>query len=126
MASDLRFCFHRVSSRDIVFRAVSGQRVVKIAEVKGVASLRYRSGGWDLRYRERSGKERTERFQGGTPKRPPAAALDRKGAVEYQLVRGTFVSPDLRERPFRAYYERWAETRQISARTSLHQRQPCR
>jgi integrase len=80
-----------------------------------VASLRYRAGGWDLRYRERSGKERTERFRGGTTKRPPAAALERKGAVEAQLVRGTFVSRDLRERPFRFYYDRWADARRISA-----------
>jgi integrase len=80
-----------------------------------MASLRYRSGGWDLRYRERSGKERTERFKGGSPKRPPPPALERKGAVEAQLIRGTFVSRDLRERPFRSYYERWDATRQISA-----------
>lgn len=80
-----------------------------------MASLRYRSGGWDLRYRERSGKERTERFRGGTAKRPPPAALERKGAVEAQLIRGTYVSRDLRERPFRLYYDRWAASRQISA-----------
>ena len=79
-----------------------------------MASLRYRSGGWDLRYRERSGKERTERFRGGTARRPPAAALERKGAVEAQLVRGTFVSRDRREQPFLAYYDRWATSRQIS------------
>jgi integrase len=80
-----------------------------------MASLRYRSGGWDLRYRERSGKERTERFRGGSPKRPPPAALERKGAVEAQLIRGTYISRDLRERAFRSYYDRWADTRQISA-----------
>ena len=65
-----------------------------------MASLRYRAGGWDLRYRERSGKERTERFRGGSAKRPPPSALERKGAVEAQLIRGTYVSRDLRERPF--------------------------
>jgi hypothetical protein len=78
-------------------------------------SLRYRSGGWDLRYRERSGKERTERFRGGSAKRPPPAALERKGAVEAQLIRGTYISRDLRERAFRSYYDRWANTRQIGA-----------
>ncbi|MGH8893372.1 MAG: tyrosine-type recombinase/integrase [Actinomycetes bacterium] len=80
-----------------------------------MASLRYRSGGWDLRYRERSGKERTERFRGGSAKRPPPAALERKGAVEAQLIRGTYVSRDLREQTFRVYYDRWVAARQISA-----------
>lgn len=80
-----------------------------------MASLRYRSGGWDLRYRERSGKERTERFRGGSTRRPPPAALERKGAIEAQLIRGTYVSRDLREQTFRVYYERWVASRQISA-----------
>ena len=53
-----------------------------------MASLRHRAGGWDLRYRERTGKERTERFRGGTARRPPEAALDRKAEVEMELRRG--------------------------------------
>ena len=73
-----------------------------------MASLRHRAGGWDLRYRERSGKERTERFRGGSIKRPPPAALERKGAVEAQLIRGTYVSRDQRETRFQLYYDRWA------------------
>jgi hypothetical protein len=77
-------------------------------------SLRYRSGGWDLRYRERSGKERTERFRGGSSRRPPPSALERKGALEAQLIRGTYVSRDLREQTFRVYYDRWVASRQIS------------
>jgi len=80
-----------------------------------MASLRYRAGGWDLRYRERSGKERTERFRGGSSRRPPPSALERKGAVEAQLIRGTYVSRDLREQTFRVYYDRWVASRQISA-----------
>jgi hypothetical protein len=80
-----------------------------------LASLRYRSGGWDLRYRERSGKERTERFRGGSSRRPPPSALERKGAVEAQLIRGTYVARDLREQTFRVYYDRWVASRQISA-----------
>ncbi len=79
-----------------------------------MASLRYRAGGWDLRYRERSGKERTERFRGGSAKRPPPSALERKGAVEAQLIRGTYVSRDQRETRFQLYYDRWAASRQIS------------
>ena len=76
-----------------------------------MASLRYRSGGWDLRYRERSGKERTERFRGGSSRRPPPSALERKGSVEAQLIRGTYVSRDLREQTFRVYYDRWVASR---------------
>ena len=49
---------------------------------------------------------------------PPGARrprrLERKGVVEAQLVRGTFVSRDRREQPFLAYYDRWAASRQIS------------
>ncbi len=79
-----------------------------------MASLRYRAGGWDLRYRERTGKERTERFQGGSARRPPEAALDRKAEVELDLRRGKYVPREKREISFADYYAPWAAARQIS------------
>ena len=42
-----------------------------------MASLSYRRNGWELRYREPSGVERTERFHGRSTRKPPEAALDR-------------------------------------------------
>jgi integrase len=91
--------------------------VVKIDDLGGlaVATFRRRAGGWDLRYRERDGRERTERFRGGTERRPPAEALERKAEVESALRRGTYVSREQREVTFAVYYERWAEARQISS-----------
>jgi integrase len=80
-----------------------------------VANLRRRAGGWELRYRERTGRERTERFRGGTERRPPAEALERKAEVEAALRRGTYVSREQREVPFAVYYERWTAARQISS-----------
>jgi hypothetical protein len=80
-----------------------------------VASLRYRANGWDLRYRDRAGIERTERFTGGTPRRAPVEAQERRVEVEAQMFRGTFVSREDREVPFRVIYHRWCATRQISA-----------
>ena len=47
-----------------------------------MASLKYRRGAWELRYRERSGKQRCERFHGGTARRAPEQALDRQAEVE--------------------------------------------
>ena len=79
-----------------------------------MASLRYRAGGWDLRYRERSGKERTERFTGGSPRRAPRPALERKAAVETGLHRGTYVPREEREALFETYYQRWLGSRQVS------------
>ena len=79
-----------------------------------MASLRYRAGGWDLRYRERTGRERTERFQGGTPRRPPESALDRKAEVEVELRRGKYIPRESREVAFADYYLPWAAARQIS------------
>ncbi len=79
-----------------------------------MASLRYRAGGWDLRYRERSGKERTERFTGGSPRRAPRPALERKAEVETRLHRGTYVPREEREAPFETYYQRWLASRQVS------------
>jgi hypothetical protein len=65
-----------------------------------MASLRFRAGGWDLRFRDRAGRERTERFARGTAKRPPEAALDRKAAVERELRHGTYVEREEREATF--------------------------
>ncbi|HTY71919.1 MAG TPA: tyrosine-type recombinase/integrase [Actinomycetes bacterium] len=79
-----------------------------------MASLRRRAGGWDLRYRERSGRQRTERFQGGTARTPPEAALDRKAEVELELRRGRYVPRERREVAFADYYLPWAAARQIS------------
>ncbi len=79
-----------------------------------MASLRYRAGGWDLRYRERSGKERTERFTGGSPRRAPRPALERKAEVETRLHRGTYVPREEREALFETYYQRWLASRQVS------------
>ena len=42
-----------------------------------MASLYFRRGAWELRYREPSGKQRCERFAGGTTRRAPEEALDR-------------------------------------------------
>lgn len=80
-----------------------------------MASLRFRSGGWDLRYRERDGSERTERFRGGSVRRPPESALDRKAEVEMELRRGRYVPREKREVRFADYYAPWAAARQISA-----------
>ena len=80
-----------------------------------MASLRYRAGGWDLRYRERAGRERTERFHGGSTRRPPEAALDRKAEVELELRRGKYVPRERREISFADYYAPWAAARQVSA-----------
>ena len=80
-----------------------------------MASLRYRSGGWDLRYRDRTGKERTERFDGPPRRTPPDAALDRQAEIERSLRRGTYVAREEREATFRSYYDRWLAGRQISS-----------
>jgi len=66
-------------------------------------------------FRDRAGRERTERFAGGTPKRPPEAALDRKAAIERELRHGTYVEREEREVTFADYYARWLAARQISA-----------
>jgi integrase len=80
-----------------------------------VASLRYRARGWDLRYRDQAGRERTERFDGGTVKTPPEAALDRKAEVERELRRGIYVEREEREVTFATYYARWLSARRTSA-----------
>ncbi len=80
-----------------------------------MASLRYRAGGWDLRYRDRAGKERTERFDGPLRRTPPDVALDRKAEVERSMRRGTYIAREEREASFASYYARWWDARQISA-----------
>ena len=80
-----------------------------------MASLNYRRGAWELRYRPRDRRERSERFPGPPTKRPPEAALDRKADLERELRRGTFVPREERDITFRVYYERWLAARHVSA-----------
>lgn len=68
-----------------------------------------------MRYRDRVGRERTERFDGGTAKRAPEAAHDRKAEVERELRHGTYVAREQREVTFASYYARWLAGRQISS-----------
>ena len=80
-----------------------------------MASLRYRANAWELRYRDWDGRERTERFAGGTNGRPPKEAKMRKNAVEIELHRGTYVAREDRETPFAVCFDQWWRTRQVSA-----------
>lgn len=81
-----------------------------------MASISYRRGGWELRYRDRRGRERTERFTGPARRRPPDEVLERKADVERELRRGRYVSPEERNTTFGEYYVRWqAGRRPISA-----------
>ena len=80
-----------------------------------MSSLRYRANGWDLRFRDRDGHQRTERFAGGTPRRAPTAALERRAEVELQMYRGSYVAREERETLFRLLYQRWWDSRQVSA-----------
>lgn len=80
-----------------------------------MASLGYRRGGWELRYRDDAGRQRTERFAApAAARRPPEAALDRKAEVERELRRGSYVAREEREVTFGVYYERWLASRRIS------------
>lgn len=80
-----------------------------------VASLRRKANGWELRYRQHGGRSRSEYFVGGTPRRPPPAAQDRRAEVESQLRRGTLVAREDFEAPFKLYFDRWWATRRVSA-----------
>jgi integrase len=81
-----------------------------------MASLRQRSSGWDLRYRDLQGVERTERFPGPAGRRkPPEAALDRKAEVERDLRRGTYISREEREATFQDYFDRWWAARRVAS-----------
>lgn len=80
-----------------------------------MASVRWRNGGWELRYRDRRGKQQTERFPGRERKTPPDEVLDRKAEVERDLRRGTYVSVQERRVTFGEYYKRWRAARRISS-----------
>jgi integrase len=80
-----------------------------------MASLGYRRGGWELRYRDFAGKQRVERFPAPPSKRPTEAALDRKAEVERELRRGSYIAREEREVTWGVYYQRWLGTRLISS-----------
>ncbi len=80
-----------------------------------MASLRRKGNGWELRYRQRDGHQRSEYFVGGSAKRPPPEATDRKAEVDVHLRRGTLVRRDDMEAPFKIYFDRWWATRRVSA-----------
>jgi hypothetical protein len=77
-----------------------------------VASVRFRTGGWDLRFRDPAARERTERFSGRHEQAPPEAALDRKAAINRELRRGMYVE---REATFADYYTHWLSGGRVSA-----------
>jgi hypothetical protein len=96
-----------------------------------MSSLRYRANGWDLRFRDRDGRQRTERFAGGTSRRAPSSALERKAEVEVelQLYRGSYVAREVRETRFRLLYQRWRTAGRSARRggtptPSAHQARP--
>jgi integrase len=80
-----------------------------------VASVRYRANGWELRYRDRDRKERTERFPGPPTRKPPADVIARRHEVEAQLRSGTYVPREARDAPFRTFFDKWWDARRISA-----------
>ncbi len=80
-----------------------------------MASVSWRRGGWELRYRDRSGRAHCERFRAPKTRRPPDAVLDRTAEVERELRRGTYVAVEERRVTFAEYYARWHAARQISA-----------
>jgi len=80
-----------------------------------MAHLAWRRNGWELRYRDPSGRQRVERFPGPNGRKPPAEAAERLAAVERQLRWREYVGPEQRAVTFGEYYERWAASRQISA-----------
>lgn len=79
-----------------------------------MAGLSYRRGAWELRYREPSGIERTERFPAPPTKRPSEAALDRKAEVERAFRRNRYVPREDREVRFQEYFDKWWSVRRIS------------
>lgn len=79
-----------------------------------MASVTWRRGSWELRYRDRHGRQRTERFRGPQQRRPPEQVLDRQAEVERDLRRGTYVPREEREATFAEYYQRWAASRRVS------------
>lgn len=47
-----------------------------------MASVTWRRGAWELRYRDRRGRQRTERFPGRQQRRPPEQVLDRQAELD--------------------------------------------
>lgn len=80
-----------------------------------MASVGYRRGGWELRYRDLSGRQQVERFVGPEGRRAPEAVLDRRAELERELRRGSYVHRAEREVTFGTYYDRWLATRRVSA-----------
>jgi hypothetical protein len=79
-----------------------------------MASLYFRRGAWELRYREPSGKQRCERFAGGTPRRAPEEALDRRADIERDLRRNSYIPREVREALFQDYFNKWWAARRVS------------
>ena len=79
-----------------------------------MAHLAWRRNGWELRYRDPSGRQRVERFAGPNGRKPPADATERLAQVERQLRWREYVGPEQRSTTFAEYYQRWAASRQIS------------
>jgi len=74
-----------------------------------------RAGGWDLRYVDPQGRQRTERFKAEPGRRrPPEEALERKATIERNLRRGEYVSREERETRFAEYFDRWFAARVVS------------
>ncbi|HVV29498.1 MAG TPA: hypothetical protein VHC41_01330, partial [Mycobacteriales bacterium] len=78
-------------------------------------AVSWRRGGWELRYRDRHGKQHCERFKAPQTRRAPDVVLERKAQVERDLRRGTYVAVEERRVNFGEYYQRWHATRRISA-----------
>lgn len=85
-----------------------------------MASLKCRRGAWELRYREPSGKQRTERFLGGTVKTAPEEALDRTAEVERDLRQRTHVPREAREARFGEYFDKWWAARRNLPHPRIH------
>jgi integrase len=79
-----------------------------------MAHLAWRRNGWELRYRDPSGRQRVERFSGPNGRKPPAEAAERLAAIERQLRWREYVGPEQREVSFAEYYTRWDASRQVS------------
>ena len=79
-----------------------------------MAHLQWRRNGWELRYRDPSGRQRVERFAGPNGRKAPAEATERLAAVERQLRWREYVGPEQRATTFAEYYQRWSASRQIS------------
>jgi integrase len=80
-----------------------------------MASIGYRRGGWELRYRDEQYHQHVERFPAPPTRRPPEQVLDRKAEVERQLRRGSYISRAERDVTFGVYYAKWLATRQVSS-----------